>query len=234
MLTKFQTLLSVIRQHATAIALAFHISGFIAIAFFKSTLFVSLTPLNLVVSFLLLAVSYRWRMLPFVVFVLVASAVGFFAEYLGVNHQLLFGDYKYGAVLGPGWRGVPYIMALQWVVTVYCAACVVHSMYQHLLERVAPLKSRPAFITLISVSIDGALLATLFDWVLEPVAIALGFWEWTEATVPIFNYISWFGVSLLLLIFLHLIGCNTRNRFAIHLFMMQFMFFLLLRFFIQP
>jgi hypothetical protein len=33
------------QQIATGIALAFHISGFIAIGFFKSSLFVSLTPL---------------------------------------------------------------------------------------------------------------------------------------------------------------------------------------------
>jgi putative membrane protein len=47
-------------------------------------------------------------------------------------------------------------------------------------------------------AILGALLLTGFDYLMEPVAIRLGFWTWVGNTIPWTNYVGWFMVSLLL------------------------------------
>jgi len=35
------------------------------------------------------------------------------------------------------------------------------------------------------------------DLLIEPVAIELNFWRWTDVTVPLENYIAWFVLSTL-------------------------------------
>ena len=78
-----------------------------------------------------------------------------------------------------------------------------------------------------------ALIATFFDWVMEPVAIKLGFWQWNEGNEsPLFNYVSWFMVSLSLLALFHFCPFPKKNKFAVHLLLIQTMFFLLLRTFL--
>ena len=64
-------------QIATCIALLFHVSGFIAIAFFKSQLFIHLTPLNLLVSFVLILFTQEKINLHFLLFLLLVFSIGF-------------------------------------------------------------------------------------------------------------------------------------------------------------
>ena len=48
----------------------------------------------------------------------------------------------------------------------------------------------------LSVIVDGALLASFFDWLMEPIAVKLGYWQWASETIPVYNYICWFLCSL--------------------------------------
>jgi putative membrane protein len=65
---------------------------------------------------------------------------------------------------------------------------------------------------------------------MEPIAIKLGYWKWGgNGAVPFFNYVCWFLVSLFLLFIFHQLKFDKRNKFALHLLMIQVMFFLLLR-----
>jgi bisanhydrobacterioruberin hydratase len=91
----------------------------------------------------------------------------------------------------------------------------------------------PASLKAVSVIVDGATIALFFDWVMEPVAMKLGFWQWMpEFEVPWFNYASWFVVSMVMLGMFHYLDFGKRNIFAIHLLLIQWMFFLLLRTFL--
>ena len=87
----------------------------------------------------------------------------------------------------------------------------------------------PAWVAAASLVIDGALLATLFDWLMEPVAMKLGFWHWTKEAPPFYNYTCWFIISLLLLIMFRRFSFPKANQFAVHLFIIQVLFFLALR-----
>lgn len=218
------------QQIATAIALAFHISGFIAIGLFKSALFISLTPLNLLVCVALIFWTQEKINTAFLAFCLIAFAVGFAAEYVGIHTGILFGNYSYGSILGPKWNGVPYMIGVQWFVTMYCIGVGMDMMHQRLISRQPDAYQRfPKWWVTLSIIGDGALLAVLFDWVIEPVAVRLGYWQWANNDIPMLNYYSWWGVSSALLTVFHFFRFKKHNLFAIHLLLIQFMFFLLLR-----
>jgi len=224
-------------QVATGIALAFHISGVIAIGIFKSPLFISLTPLNLLVCAALILYTQEKINASFLAFCLLSFVLGFGAEYIGIHTGLLFGNYSYGEVLGPKWRDVPWMIGVQWLVTMYCIGISMAMLHQRLMRQNATIVSEtgeqtrrfPKWWLIASTIADGALLAVVFDWVIEPVAIELGFWSWKEGEVPWSNYYSWWAVSAVILGIFHFLPFKKHNLFAVHLLLIQFMFFLLLR-----
>ncbi len=219
------------KQHiATAIALAFHISGFIAIGLFHSAFFLSLTPVNLLVSAALIFWTQEKINLPFILFCLAAMAIGFGSEWIGVNTGQIFGEYSYGKVMGPQWQGVPYLIAIQWLVVIYCSGVSMAMLHQKLVNKQPDAYEQvPKLLISTSMIADSALLALVFDWILEPVAIQLGYWTWEGGEVPWLNYATWWGVSAVIMIFFQLLPFRKHNLFAVHLLMMQVMFFLLMR-----
>jgi len=85
----------------------------------------------------------------------------------------------------------------------------------------------------ISIVVDGATLAVLFDYLMEPVAIKLGYWQWLDkGEIPLYNYICWFIISMILLYIFHRLTFGKQNKFAVNLLLIQAMFFLLLRTFL--
>ena len=223
---------------ATFIALAFYISGFIGIAIFKSPFFIALTPLNLLVSAALICWTQESINPAFFFFFLFSYAAGFIAEYIGINTGLLFGNYTYGTALGPKWKEVPLIIGLQWSVSLYCIGIALRMLHKKLTGMRQSLdtdlvKQKQAdrtwnLLSFFSTVIDGALLAVLLDWVNEPVALKLGYWQWLEGEVPFSNYISCGLISLLILTIFEFLPFKHQNPFAVNLLLIQFMFFLLI------
>lgn len=220
-------------QIATIIALAFHLSGFIAIGIFKSPLFLSLTPVNLLVSVGLIFYTQQKFNSRFWIFCILCFGLGYLAEYIGIHTQLIFGNYAYGPVLGPGYNGVPFLIGVQWLVLIYCIGISIHMLMIRLRGNNEAMYNKfPGWWMTFSIIGDGALVAVFFDWVMEPVAMALGFWSWEGDTVPWLNYYTWWGLSALLLAIFHFLDFKKHNLFAVHLLLIQFMFFLLLRSFL--
>ena len=220
-------------QIATLIALAFHVSGFIAIALFKSELFISLTPLNLIICTALIYVSQTSLSKWFIAFSILAIIIGFSAEWVGINTGFLFGNYTYGKTLGYKWQGVPLLIGFQWFVTLYCIGCAMHMLVERLKARNPLAFERfPKWWMVVSLIGDGALIAVIFDWILEPVAVKLNFWTWADGQIPMMNYYSWWAVSCCLLAIFHFLPFHKQNIFAVHLLLIQTMFFLLLRTFL--
>ena len=54
-------------------------------------------------------------------------------------------------------------------------------------------------LRLTSFIVDACFLALIFDWVMEPVAVKLGYWQWENDRIPLYNYISWIIISTILL-----------------------------------
>jgi putative membrane protein len=222
------------QQITLIIAIIFHVVGLTGVLFFDKELFAHLTPLNLLLSFVLIVWTHTDKNLYFWLFALLCFAIGFFAEFIGVNYQLLFGEYKYLPALGAAWKGVPFIIGVNWFIIIYCCGVsvrhVLNTIWNRLKDEDMPHRKDVGFWAIV---LDGALLATFFDWVMEPVAVKLGFWQWLgDGSIPFKNYWSWFLVSALLLLIFRLFPFQKNNLFGLHLLLIQLMFFLILRTFL--
>lgn len=221
------------QQAATAIAVLFHLIGLAGILLFKSEWIIRSTPANLLLSFVLICWTQSQKNLWFWLFTCLAYCTGIAVEIIGVNTGLLFGEYRYGNILGPQFKHVPLIIGINWFTVVYCSGVAVNSLLQRIVNSAPDNASPSPTIKAVSVITDGATLAVLFDWLIEPVAIKLGFWKWAGDTIPLFNYASWFAISVLLMTAFRFLPFDKNNKFAIHLLLIQVMFFLVLRTFLS-
>ena len=221
-------------QTATAIAVLFHAIGLLGILFFNRQFFVQATALNLLLMFLLLVWTQKEKNGFFLLFVAAAIALGLAAEIIGVNTGALFGDYSYGNLLGPKFMKVPLIIGINWFVIIYCCGISIHTLLMKAISRISfETKTKPMALKAISVIVDGASIAVFFDWIMEPVAVKLGYWKWHDGTVPFYNYVCWLMVSNIILAIFHFSRFNKQNKFAVNLLLIQMMFFLLLRTFLN-
>jgi putative membrane protein len=160
--------------------------------------------------------------------------VGIGTEMIGVNTSLLFGSYRYGTALGKGWLGVPFLIGVNWFLVVWSSAQAMLLLHRQL-PGLADWDSEKAAKWLAwSLVVDAALLATAFDWLLEPVAVRLGYWSWENGTIPLYNYVCWFAISSLLLLVFRKMKFRQVNQFAVHLLIIQSLFFFALRIFYHP
>ena len=221
-------------QTATAIAVLFHAIGLVGILFFNRQFFVQATALNLLLMFVLLVWTQKEKNGFFLLFVAAAIVLGLAAEIIGVNTGALFGDYSYGNLLGPKFMKVPLIIGINWFVIIYCCGISIHTLLMKAISRISfETKTKPMALKAISVIVDGASIAVFFDWIMEPVAVKLGYWKWHDGTVPFYNYVCWLMVSNIILAIFHFSRFNKQNKFAVNLLLIQMMFFLLLRTFLN-
>ena len=179
------------------------------------TLFLSLTPLILILSFCAILFTLRTPIKPAFTFLLFSGLVGFITELIGVNTGLLFGNYHYEANLGVKMAGVPVIIAINWAIVTIGAAHCSAILSANKLARM----------------IIAAFLMLLFDFILEPVAIKSGFWNWEGGLIPTYNYICWFFIGLFLQIIYFSKIKHDANKVIIALFLFMTVFFICLNLF---
>jgi putative membrane protein len=173
--------------------------------------FSGLTPVNLLISTLLLFVFHKtWNSKILLAFFIVLSG-GFFIELAGVQTGLVFGTYTYGEALGPEISGTPLIIGLNWLILIYMVYSITESMN----------------LSWYWQAILGAFIMLAYDMVLEPVAIQLDFWNWGGG-IPLQNYLAWWIISLVFLLFWKGLNIKIANPIAKYLFLIQFVFFLIL------
>jgi len=189
--------------------------GVIGIKFNMFGNILTLTPLNLLVSLLILLWNHDNWDKKFVTAITIVAIAGFFVEVAGVQTGIIFGTYTYGQTLGWKWLGVPLIMAVNWLILVYCAAAVVSRLTEWSI-------AMKAFV--------GAVIMTSMDFLIEPVAIQYDFWHWAGGAIPAQNYLAWGGISFLLLALFHKLVPPVNNTVAIALFLLQIIFFVCLQF----
>lgn len=192
--------------------------------------FIQYTPFNLVIIGALLLIQQEQRNKQFWFFACICFFTGFIAELIGVHTGLLFGAYNYGTVLGPKMWQVPVLIGLNWFVIVYCVGSLMEQLHHKMASASATVVG--ATLVTISIVVDGAAIATLFDYFMEPVAVSLGYWQWKTPDIPVYNYICWFILSALLLLVMRKLKVATKNHFATHLLIIQVLFFLMLNLFL--
>jgi len=218
---------------ALLIALLFHVCGAIGILFSPyRQWFINNTPVMLITIALLLVITQRAKNRWFYTFVVVVFIAGITVEVIGVHTSRLFGQYSYGNVLGAKINGVPWMVGINWFIIIYCSGVITYQLDEWVQKKLTgdvKLSSGMQWIAFIT---DAALLSTFFDWVIEPVAVKMGFWHWQNNIVPLYNYASWFIISALLLAVFRLLPFIKRNQFAVHLFIIQLLFFFMLQTFL--
>lgn len=193
---------------SASIALLFNMGGILAFLLWGKSLLSSLSALNLLVMGILVFINHERISKKFVIIFLSILLIGFTAEIIGVNTGIIFGDYQYSDVLGIAIFGVPLIIGLNWAVVVLGA----HALAQLIVSsKFWPAVLKKTWLSLIL----AAGLATLFDYLLEPVAIYLNFWQWEAGVIPMLNYISWFGVSLVALLLVERFNTGENKMAAI-------------------
>ncbi len=200
---------------AKIIVVALHLVGIIGLSLPEYRwLFLMLTPFQLLSSMILILVFHRGWNDAFPIFAAAAFWIGFGSELIGIHTGYLYGDYVYGASLGPKLWDVPIVIGVNWFVLVYLTGTVFHKSI--------PNDYYAAFL--------GAVSMTALDYVMEPVAVALDFWSWKFDIIPAENYLGWFAVAFLI----HLIYRKTKfekeNRLAAFLLVALILFFGILNF----
>lgn len=168
-----------------------------------------LTPFHLILSTTILLTFHQEWNSRFYIFAVLAFSIGFFAEVIGVQTGLLFGDYTYGTVLGPKVLGVPLMIGVNWFLLVYSTGSWLVNYVEN---------------DFLAAGI-AALLMVVLDFLIEPVAIALDFWTWHTEDIPLTNYIGWFGVAYLIQIIYRKMAFEKRNPIAPFLLLCLLAFF---------
>lgn len=191
-----------------------YLVGIVGILWHVSDQFILLTPVNLLVSLTIVLLFHpEWQRATAII-LFVSYLVGFGAEWFGVQTGLLFGEYRYGPVLGPQWQGTPFMIGINWMLLVYCSGITVNHLipYRSWWTR----------------GILAALLMVGLDLLIEPVAMELDFWQWAGGLIPLQNYVGWFIVALPLTLTFARWHRGVHNKVAVALFLWQFLFFLIL------
>jgi len=188
----------------------FYLVGIIGFAIpLTRPIFITLIPFALVMSVFLLMVYHKPAAIKNYLFLLLIAFSGFFVEVVGVKTGWLFGNYGYGYALGPKWMEVPILIGINWLLLTYCIAIL---LVKYLRK------------TLIQVLV-GALIVTLFDYIMEPVAVFTGMWYWHDGIIPLQNYIMWFLTASIFIYGLVTQTKNNKNPLAAWIFLYQLIFF---------
>lgn len=196
----------------TAIAIIFHVVGLVGIGWLQNQAIINATPWHLLLMFALLCVAMIVQEKKAAYWIAITFIIGFAVELVGVHTGVLFGNYQYTDALGPGWQGIPLLIGANWVIVL--AGSITLAM------RMTGNKWL--------VCILAAVIATAYDWVLEPVAEKLGYWHWQDDAIPLYNYLCWALVSAMIAIVWQVFRLRP-NQFALHLFIIQLLFFIILR-----
>lgn len=200
------------------ILVALHVVGAVGLSLPEyRDLFLTLTPFHLLATMGLILCYHRGWTDSFPIFGAAAFWIGFGSELIGVHTGYLYGDYVYGPTLGVMLWEVPLVIGVNWFVLSYLTGSVF-------------LKIPNDWYA----AILGATAMTALDYIMEPVAVSLNFWAWKWDTIPLSNYLGWFGVSFLIQLIWRKAQFEKSNPLASLLLIVWILFFTLLNFTVIP
>lgn len=192
----------------------FYAVGLVGLLYFRE-LFRQLVPLSLVLTATILFIfHYPWSR-AYQLFAAGLVVAGWLVEWIGVRTGVIFGFYRYGSDFGITLDGVPILIGVNWLMLTYCCGILVQT-----------LNIRPPWRAL-----SGAALMVGMDLLLEPVAMALGWWQWQTGTPPLQNFVAWFYLSFLFLLAMFSIPHRPVNPLAVWILLAHASFFAALQLF---
>lgn len=189
----------------------FHVSGIIGILYGNSDWFISATPLNLSINFILLLLNCNGHKLFFPM-VIIGFLTGMITEILGVQWGWIFGDYQYLDALGYKVLGVPVLIGVNWALLAVVTGAIAQQFYENIIMRI----------------IIGVALMLFLDLLIEPIAPMLDFWVFEGGEAPLQNYIGWAAVAFFLQFIFHFFKISVEGWFPHQLYLLQIIFFTVL------
>ena len=187
-----------------------NISGFFGILSDQNEFFLSTTPYVLSLTLLLLILNHDLSDKKSKTGLILIFLFGLIVEILGVNYGLFFGEYSYGANLGPKIYEVPYVIGFNWVLLIIATGSISDKL----------IKGKEIYKILF-----GSFLMVLVDLLIEKSAPKLDFWEFLISPVPFSNYLWWFIFSLCFqYIFFKTVKTKELNLSS-NILVIQFLFF---------
>ena len=187
-----------------------NISGFFGITSDQNEFFLSTTPYVLSLTLLLLILNHDLSDKKSIIGLMLIFLFGLIVEILGVNYGLFFGEYNYGANLGPKIYEVPYVIGFNWVLLIIATGSISDKL----------IKGKEIYKILF-----GSFLMVLVDLLIEKSAPKLDFWEFLISPVPFSNYLWWFIFSLCFqYIFFKTVKTKEYNLSS-NILVIQFLFF---------
>jgi len=174
-----------------------------------SAFFLPLTPLNL---FLTMFVFYKVNnnfSKRFLLLSLLIFLFGFSVEGIGVATGVLFGNYSYGSAFGFKIFETPVMIGINWLFL----SLSTYGIVQYFTKKAVWLILLPA------------LLMTSLDFLVEPVAMKLGFWSWENDIIPLQNYVMWFLTSLIIHGIINLFNPKINPKISFIIIGIQVLFF---------
>jgi len=193
----------------------FHVCGMIGISYGNKDLFLSFTPVNLIISFFLLFVNQIQITQREILSVFTIFLIGMICEILGVNYGYIFGDYVYLDNLGTKVFGVPILIGINWIILTFITGSISSYIFKKNLK-----------FSILS----GAIFMILLDLIIEPVAPLLGFWIFDLPSVPLQNYVGWFLIGLATQFIYQKFVVNKEIPFSFNLLLANIVFFSFLNF----
>ncbi len=185
-------------QWSVFILLLFHLVGVIGLASPFHDLFALLSPMNLLLTLGILVVNHQGTTKKLLLVGSAVALIGYLAEVIGVHTGAIFGTYHYGKNLGFKVAEVPLIIGVNWFILVYASAYCA----QHLTKNWKKFQWLKYPI--------GAGIMVSLDFLIEPIAIQLDFWQWQDNHIPVQNFIGWFLIALALQPLMHTATPNSR------------------------
>lgn len=174
---------------------------------------IELTPFTISFTTAVLLFNHRNWSKGIVISLVLIALLGLGIEIVGVNFGVPFGEYSYSHILGIKLLDTPIIMGINWLMLVYSGVLTMHQFISN---------------TWVKALASGLLLVFL-DLLIEPVAIKWNMWSWQEPEVPLENFITWGAAAILFSLILSFsIGKETKNKMAMPVILLQFLFFILL------
>jgi putative membrane protein len=187
-----------------------NISGFFGMLSDQNEFFLSTTPYVLSLTLLLLILNHDLSDKKSKTGLILIFLFGLIVEILGVNYGLFFGEYSYGANLGPKIYEVPYVIGFNWVLLIIATGSVSDKL----------IKGKEIYKILFA-----SFLMVLIDLFIEKSAPKLDFWEFVISPVPFSNYLWWFIFSLCFqYIFFKTVKTKEYNLSS-NILVIQFLFF---------
>jgi len=154
------------------------------------------------VSLFILHIIYSLGIWRSILFISLASGIGWTMETIGLRDGVVFGGrYVYtghGMAIGT----VPLVVCLYWSVFIYTGYSLVNS-FLYWLHRKRPTVSKNMIFRVIPLVLLDATFVTIIDLFMDPIQVRDGGWRWLDGgayfDIPIGNFIGWFITAALVL-----------------------------------